>query len=104
MKPNGAGAAGGCAQGTGQEEKSPKISLSPFHPPVLPLHSNYRGLGGFHTQSPGPPCSKQLNLFNDLGGPGAPLLSGFVSLVSKRFFSVVQAATTQNWRALEGFL
>lgn len=32
------------------------------------------------------------------------MLSGFVSLVSKRFFSVVQAATTQNWRALEGFL
>lgn len=80
IKPNGARAAAGGG------EKSPQISLSPFHPPALPLHSNYRGLGGFHTQSPGPPCSKQLNLFNDSGGPGAPLLSGFVSLVSERFF------------------
>ena len=83
MKLNRAGAA---AQGNQGEEKCPQISLSPFHPPALPLHSNYQGLGGFHTQSPGPPCSKQLNLFNDLGGPGGPLLSGFASLVSERVF------------------
>lgn len=27
--------------------------LTPSHPPGLPLHSNYRGLQGFHTQSSG---------------------------------------------------
>ncbi|CAM5155639.1 unnamed protein product [Eretmochelys imbricata] len=27
-----------------------------FHPPVLPFYNNYRGLQGFHTQSPGRPC------------------------------------------------
>lgn len=96
MKSKGAGAAAGCTGGG----KNPPKSLSPFHPPVLPFHSNYRGLGGFHTQSPGPPFSEQLNLFNDSGGPGAPLLSGFVSLVSEGFFSLVGSSHPQNWRAL----
>lgn len=88
----------------GEEAKIPPWLLGSLPPTSAAFTQQLqRPPGGFHTQSPGPPCSKQLNLFNDSGGPrGGSLVVGDVSLVSGGFLRSGTATTTQEQRAKRG--